>query len=58
MIDFTVLALTLQQQFSLKLYQDQVELLSEDEAKELLVQVLRQQMVKDNLIKDLIKRSF
>jgi len=47
--------LTLEQQFKLKVYQDQVK--SKQEAQECLLEVLRQMMVKDNLVKQLLKNA-
>jgi uncharacterized protein YaaW (UPF0174 family) len=50
--------LSLEQQFKLNLYRHQVKQLSQEEAQEYLLEVLRQLMVKDNLIKNLVKESF
>ncbi|NEO32848.1 MAG: phycobilisome degradation protein NblA [Symploca sp. SIO3C6] len=47
--------LSLEQQFKLKVYQEQVKSLSRDQAQEYLLEVLRQMMVKDNLVKQLLK---
>ncbi|MBC6480433.1 MAG: NblA/ycf18 family protein [Hormoscilla sp. GUM202] len=49
--------LTLEQQFKLKVYQDQVKSMSKQEAQECLLEVLRQMMVKDNLVKQLLKNA-
>jgi hypothetical protein len=49
--------LSLEQQFKLKLYQEQVKFLSQEQAQQYLVEVLRQMMVKDNLLKDLLKNA-
>lgn len=49
--------LTLEQQFKLKVYQDQVNSMSKQEAQECLLEVLRQMMVKDNLVKQLLKNA-
>ena len=49
------LDLSLEQQFSLIRYQEQVAQLSRDEAQEFLLEVLRQTMIKDNAIRSLIK---
>lgn len=49
--------LTLEQQFQLKVYQDQVNSMSKQEAQECLLEVLRQMMVKDNLVKQLLKNA-
>ncbi|NJR22775.1 MAG: phycobilisome degradation protein NblA [Richelia sp. CSU_2_1] len=47
--------LTLEQQFRLQMYAEQIKSISEIEAKKLLVEVMRQNMVKDNVIKDLMR---
>lgn len=47
--------LSIEQQFKLKVYQDQVKALSREQAQEYLLEVLRQMMVKDNLVKHLLK---
>ncbi|MBC6421776.1 MAG: NblA/ycf18 family protein [Hormoscilla sp. SP5CHS1] len=49
--------LTLEQQFKLKVYQDQVKSMSKQEAQECLLEILRQMMVKDNLVKQLLKNA-
>jgi Phycobilisome degradation protein nblA len=48
--------LSLEQEFNLKLYREQVKGLSPEESQEFLLEVLRQLMVKDNLLKHLIKQ--
>lgn len=50
------LELSLEQQFSLRTYQDQVKGLDQDQAQDLLLQVLRQLMIKENVIKHLLKQ--
>ena len=47
--------LSIEQQFKLKVYQDQVKTLTREQAQEYLLEVLRQMMVKDNLVKHLLK---
>ncbi len=47
--------LSLEQQFKLKVLKEQVSHLSLEEAQEYLVEVLRQSMVKDNLLRHWIK---
>lgn len=47
--------LTLEQQFQLKICVDQSKLLSPEEVRILLVEMMRQNMIKDNVIKDLLK---
>ena len=49
------LELSLEQQFNLKLYEEQIKGLSQDESHQFLVEVMRQLMVKDNIIKHLMK---
>jgi Phycobilisome degradation protein nblA len=49
--------LNLEQKFNLKLYEEQIKGLNEEESHKLLLEVLRQLMVKDNMIKHLLKQS-
>lgn len=49
--------LTLEQQFKLNVYKQQVKQLSQDQAQEYLLEVLRQMMVKENLFKHLLKNA-
>jgi hypothetical protein len=49
--------LTLEQEFKLKLLKDQVSGLSVEQAQEYVVEVMRQMMVKDNLVKHLLKNA-
>jgi Phycobilisome degradation protein nblA len=49
------LELSLEQQFSLNLYEKQVTKLSRDQAQELLIAVIQQLMIKDNAIRSLIR---
>ncbi|MBC1238602.1 phycobilisome degradation protein NblA [Nostoc linckia z18] len=49
--------LTLEQQFRLQNLKAQVKNLSQEEAQEFLLEVLRQMMVKDNLVKHLLKQA-
>lgn len=48
--------LSLEQEFNLKLYQEQVKSLSADQSQEFLLEVMRQLMLKDNMLKYLIKQ--
>ncbi|MBW4643174.1 MAG: NblA/ycf18 family protein [Goleter apudmare HA4340-LM2] len=48
--------LNLEQKFNLKLYEEQVKELSQEESQKFLLEVLRQLMVKDNMIKHLLKQ--
>ncbi len=47
--------LSLEQQFNLTVYEKQIEGLSAEQAQDYLLQVLRQLMVKDNMISHLLK---
>ncbi len=49
--------LSMEQQFKLKVLQDQVQGLSLEQAQEYVVEVMRQMMVKDNLVKHLLKNA-
>ena len=49
--------LTLEQQFKMKVYQEQVKTLSQEEAQQYLLEVMRQMMVKENLFKHLLKNA-
>jgi rubrerythrin len=51
------IALSLEQKFTLKMYEEKVKGLSQEESQQLLLEVLRQLMVKDNMIKHLIKNN-
>lgn len=50
-----LIELTTEQHFSLRSYQIQMEGMSEEQAKDLLLQVLRQLMIKENIIKQLLR---
>jgi hypothetical protein len=50
-----VLELTLEQQFNLRTYEEMVKGLSQEQAQMMLLDVLRQLMMKDNAIKSLMK---
>jgi len=49
--------LSLEQKFNLKLYEKQVKGLSPDESQTILLEVMRQLMVKDNILKHLLKQN-
>lgn len=49
--------LTLEQQFQLQIIKDQVRNLSQEEAQNYVVEVMRQMIVKDNLVKHLLKNA-
>lgn len=51
------LNLSMEQNFSLKVYEDQVKSLSQQQAQEYLLEVMRQLMIKDNVIRHLMKTS-
>ncbi|MGK7916703.1 MAG: NblA/ycf18 family protein [Prochloraceae cyanobacterium] len=47
--------LSLEQQFKLQVLREQVKSLTKEQAQEFLVELFRQMMVKDNLVKNLLK---
>ncbi|AFY80857.1 MULTISPECIES: NblA/ycf18 family protein [Oscillatoriales] len=49
--------LSLEQEFKLQLLKEQVRGLTQEQAQEYLLEVLRQNMVKDNMFKYLLKKS-
>lgn len=49
--------LTLEQQFKLQVLQEEVKHLSQQQAQDYLIEVFRQMMVKDNLVKNLMKSA-
>jgi Phycobilisome degradation protein nblA len=51
------LELSLEQKFNLKIYEDQVKGLSQEQAQDFLLEVLRQLMIKDNVIRSLMKNA-
>lgn len=50
-----VLELSLEQEFALTMYMEQVAKSNQDEAQEFLIEVLSQSMIKDNVIRSLVK---
>jgi acyl-CoA-binding protein len=56
MMEFPV-GLSLEQQFNLKAYEQQVKGLSQEEAQGFLLEIMRQLMIKDNVIKHLMKKG-
>lgn len=50
--------LTLEQQFNLRSFEDQVNRMSHDQAKEFCVKLYQQMLLKDNAYKSLIKRQW
>jgi Phycobilisome degradation protein nblA len=51
------LTLTMEQQFSMKVYEDQVKGMNADQAQEFLLEIMRQLMIKDNVIRHLLKKA-
>ena len=49
--------LTIEQQFKLQVLKEQVKDLSHEQAQEYLIEMFRQMMVKDNLVKHLLKNA-
>lgn len=49
--------LSLEQEFKLQVLKDQVQNLSREQAQEYLLEVLRQNMMKDNLFKYMLKKA-
>ncbi len=49
--------LSMEQQFKLKVLQEQVRDLTKEQAQEYLLEMFRQMMVKDNLMKQLMKTA-
>ena len=50
-------SLSMEQQFKLQVLKDQVQGLSLEQAQEYVIEVMRQMMVKDNLVKHLLKNA-
>ncbi|MGL5871634.1 MAG: NblA/ycf18 family protein [Xenococcaceae cyanobacterium] len=53
----TPATLTMEQEFKLQVLRDQVKDLTREQAQEYLLEVFRQMMVKDNLMKNLLKNA-
>ncbi|MFM9267485.1 NblA/ycf18 family protein [Tychonema sp. BBK16] len=51
------ISLSVEQQFKLQVLREQVKTLSQNEAQEYLLEVMRQNMVKENLLKFWIKKG-
>ena len=49
--------LSMEQQFKLKVLQEQVKSLNQEQAQEYIMELFRQMMVKDNLMKHLLKNA-
>lgn len=56
-LDMNLLTLTIEQQFQMKLIEDSVEQMSQEQMKELLIESSRLLMIKDNAIKDLLENE-
>jgi len=50
-MDMSTTSLSMEQQFKLQVLREQVKNLSQDQAQEYLLEVMRQNMVKENLLK-------
>lgn len=53
----TAASLSLEQQFKLQVLREEVKNLTQTQAQEYLIEVFRQMMVKDNLVKQLLKNA-
>ncbi|MEK0182739.1 MULTISPECIES: NblA/ycf18 family protein [Microcoleus] len=51
------ISLSMEQQFKLQVLREQVKTLSQNEAQEYLLEVMRQNMVKENLLKFWMKKG-
>jgi Phycobilisome degradation protein nblA len=56
-INMPTLELSLEQQFSLRQYERHITALSKNETHDFLLEVLRQLMIKDNVIRSLMKSA-
>ncbi|AFZ07541.1 NblA/ycf18 family protein [Microcoleus sp. F10-C6] len=54
-MDMPTTSLSMEQQFKLQVLREQVKSLSQDQAQEYLLEVMRQNMVKENLLKHWMK---
>jgi hypothetical protein len=54
-MDMPTTSLSMEQQFKLQVLREEVKRLSQDQAQEYLLEVMRQNMVKENLLKHWIK---
>ncbi len=54
-MDMPTTSLSMEQQFKLQVLRDQVKTLTQDQAQEYLIEVMRQNMVKENLLKHWMK---
>jgi Phycobilisome degradation protein nblA len=51
------MTLTMEQQFNMKVYEDQVKAMNVDQAQEFVLEIMRQLMIKDNVIRHLMKQA-
>lgn len=51
------IGLNMEQEFRMEVYRSEIKNLSREQAQEYLLEVLRQAMVKDNVIKQLVKQA-
>ena len=51
-------SLTMEQEFKLKVVKEQVKGLSLEQAQEYVVEMMKQMMLKDNLVKELLKNAW
>jgi hypothetical protein len=47
----------MEQEFSMKVYEDQVKNLSPEQSQDFLLEIMRQLMIKDNVIRHLMKKA-
>ena len=57
MMDPSTFELTLEQQFAMRRMEDEISQMSPDQAANLLLEVSKLLMVKDNVIRDLVKKT-
>lgn len=55
-MDFAI-GLNMEQEFRMEVYRSEIKHLTREQAQEYLLEVLRQAMVKDNVIKQLVKQA-
>lgn len=55
--DINLMTLTIEQEFQLKLIEDSVEQMCQEQMKELLITLSRLLMIKDNALKDLLENE-
>ncbi|NJM75822.1 MAG: phycobilisome degradation protein nblA [Acaryochloridaceae cyanobacterium RU_4_10] len=53
----STIELTIEQEFMLRVYEEQVKNLTLEEAQDYLLETLRQSMVKENFFKEILKNS-